>query len=82
MVVESEISVTDVINGYRILVDFEFDVIFEDREGGEHGAGRHEGRFATVLAGAKLTLAQTLARAQSTREVTDSRSRRDVMTQA
>lgn len=54
--VRIEISVTDIVNGYRVLVDFEFDMIFEDREGGEHGAGRHAGRFATALPGAKITL--------------------------
>jgi len=49
-----EISVTDIVNGYRILIDFEFDVIFEDREGSEHSAGRHGGRFFSTGSG-KLT---------------------------
>jgi len=39
-----EISVTDIVNGYR-MIDFEFDVVLEDRESSEHSAGRHIGRF-------------------------------------
>lgn len=54
--VRIETSVTDIVNGYRILVDFEFDMIFEDREGGEHGAGRHADRFS----GSKVNVGSTL----------------------
>lgn len=47
--VKIERFVTDIVNGYRILIDFEFDVILEDREGSEHGAGCHASQFSTPL---------------------------------
>lgn len=35
--------VTEIINGYKILVDFVLDVILEHREGSEYSGGRHVG---------------------------------------
>jgi hypothetical protein len=41
--------VTEIIDGHRILVDLELDVIFEDREGGEDAGRGHGDRFPTTL---------------------------------
>lgn len=43
---ESEDLFTDIVNGYRLLIEFKLNVILEDREGGENGGGRRH-----VLAG-------------------------------
>lgn len=38
----SEDSITEIVNGYRVLIDLEFNVVLKHRESSEH-IGRHAG---------------------------------------
>lgn len=40
--------ITEIIDGHRILIDFELNVVLEDGERGEYCAGRHAGRFSAT----------------------------------
>lgn len=43
---------TQIVDGHFVLVNFELDVVLEDREGGENGARCH-GRFPSTLSRVK-----------------------------